>query len=94
MRDQQCGGRALQPDALQLQVHAAAQDLVKRAKRLVEQEHIGLGHQRPRDGHPLAHTTRQLGGQRLLETPQTDQFDQGPDTLAVGGSGAASDVQR
>ena len=35
---------------------------VERAEGLVEQQHVGLGGQRPGDGHPLAHAARELAG--------------------------------
>ena len=59
--DQQGGGRPLGPDPLQLEVEALAGHLVERAERLVEQQDLGVDHQGPGDGHPLAHAARQLG---------------------------------
>ena len=40
---------------------------VERAERLVEQQHVGLGGERPGDGHALAHAAGQLAGQRVGE---------------------------
>ena len=43
---------------------------VEGAERLVEQQHVGLGDERPGDRHPLAHAARQLAGQAVGELGQ------------------------
>src|SRR5260370_30844501 len=60
MRDQNGRGAAFEPDPLQLEIHAPAQDLVESAEWLVEQQHRRLGDQRARDGYSLAHAAGKL----------------------------------
>jgi hypothetical protein len=69
-------GRAgpLGPDALELEVHPLPGHLVERPERLVEEEHLGLDHERPGDRDPLAHAARELGGPGLLEALQPHQL--------------------
>ena len=47
-------------DALQLGLHLLAELEVERAERLVEQEHLGLVHDRARERDPLALAAREL----------------------------------
>ena len=84
MGDEQRRARPLGPDALQLEVEPLAGHLVERAERLVEQQHLGLDHERPGDRDPLAHAARQLRGPRLLEALEADELDQVVDDAVRG----------
>ena len=70
------------PDPLQLDVEALAGHLVEGAERLVEQQHVGIGDERPGDRHALAHPARELRRAGLLEAAQADEVDQAGDAAA------------
>jgi hypothetical protein len=55
MGDEDDGLAPLEPDALQLDVHLPAQDLVEGPERLVKQQEPWLGDQGAGDGNPLPH---------------------------------------
>ncbi len=59
---QQAGARVTQPHVLQLEVHGVAGDGVEGAEGLVQQEHVGVGDERPADRGALGHPDRQLRG--------------------------------
>ena len=48
------------PDADQLLVEHVAGELIERAERLIEQQHVGIAHQRARQRGALLHAARQL----------------------------------
>ena len=62
MRDQHEGDPRLLLEALQLALHLLAQLQVEGRKRLVEQQHAGLGRQRTGQRHALLLAARELGG--------------------------------
>ena len=67
--DQRCDAQfALQ--ALQFNLHAVSELAVERAKGLIEKQHVGLDHDRPRKRHPLTLTARELGRKTRLEPRQ------------------------
>ncbi len=81
MGDEKRGGAGLEPDALQLDVHLPAQDLVEGAERLVEQQEPWLGDQGAGNGNPLPHAAGKLRGQGTLEALEADELDQAADAL-------------
>ena len=54
MRDNDRGDSQFFLDPFELDLHLVAQQPVERTQRFVEQQHIRLDHQRPRQGHALA----------------------------------------
>ncbi|MCY1305838.1 hypothetical protein D9M70_556640 [compost metagenome] len=52
-------------DRFQLDLHLLAQFRIERRKRLVEQEHVRIGRQRPHQGHALALSPGELSGHPL-----------------------------
>ena len=62
MGDQHEGDARLLLEALQLALHLLAQLQVERRKRLVEQQHAGLGRQGTGQRHALLLAARELGG--------------------------------
>ncbi len=74
--DHERGKFALLPDALKLNVHAAAGDGVERTEGFVQQQESGFKTQRTGDGGALAHASGKLAGAGLFEPLQTDQTDE------------------
>ena len=66
---------ALRPDPLELDVEALTGHLVERSERLVEQQHVRRGHERPGDRRPLPHPARELCRARPLEAGEPDELD-------------------
>ena len=58
--------------------HAADADWIEARQRLVEQEHGRVAHQPASDDNFLAHTARQLTGERPLSTDELELFDERP----------------
>ena len=58
----------------------------------VEQQHVGIGDQRPGDRHALAHPARQVRRPGVLEAGQADEVDQAGHAAAARRS--AGDLQR
>ncbi len=61
-------------------MQAAARLEVEGAERLVEQQQVGFGHERPGDRHPLAHAAGQLARQPVGELGQADDPEHLGDT--------------
>jgi len=55
VRDEDDGLAALEPDALQIQIHLLARHGVERAEGLVHQQERGVVDERPDDGDALLH---------------------------------------
>ncbi len=68
-------------DPFELQLHLLAQLEVERAERFVEQQHLGVVHQRPGERHALLLSARHLGGLAALEPDQVDQLHGVADAL-------------
>ena len=66
-----------------LLAHLPAQARVEVRQRLVEQQHRGLQHQRPRDGDALLLAAGELGGEPGVEAGQADRRQRGA-RLVVG----------
>jgi hypothetical protein len=79
--DEQRGSTGVEPDALQLDIHLPAEDLVEGAERLIQEKEPGLGDEGAGDGHPLPHAARKLGRHRLLEALEAHELDQAADAL-------------
>ena len=62
-------------DPLQLDLEALAELEVERAERLVEEEHVGLVDERPRERDALLLAAGQLVGAALLVAGQVDQLE-------------------
>ena len=60
-------------------------------ERLVEAEHLGLQHERPRDGDPLLLPPRELGGEPRVEPLEADQGQLLPRLLVGPAPGHARD---
>ena len=54
--------------------HLLAQLGIERGERLVEQQHVGLQHQRARQRHALPLAARKLGGTARFLAGEADQF--------------------
>ena len=95
MGHQQRGGAAFGPDAQHLQVHALAGDLVQRAERFVQQQHVRLQHQGAGDRRALLHAAGQFAGKGAGEPGQADQFQQlVRRPVGAAGAGPAHHIQR
>ena len=66
----------LDPDPLQLFVHLLAQDLVEPGERLVEEQHLRVECQRPRDGNPAGHAAGERGREGVFETIEADKVQE------------------
>src|SRR5579862_5498466 len=89
----QCSRRAGHPDALQFQVHGAAQYLVERAERLVEEQHGRIRHEGAGDRNTLTHSARKLAGEGVGIAGQADEFNQIVDALAIRAHFPAEDLK-
>ena len=63
--------------ALQLHLHLLAELQVESAQGLVEEQHLGLVHESPGDGHPLLLTAGELVDPALAVTLQVDELQHG-----------------
>ena len=61
--------------SMELLVELLAGDLVERRERLVEQQQVGLGHQRARERGAHAHAARKLGGIAAGGVAEADLLD-------------------
>jgi hypothetical protein len=78
VRDENDGLPGLGDEALELTLHRLARHRVDRRERLVGQQDIRLGDQRPGDADPLLHAAGQLVRVRLFEASQVDEVDVAP----------------
>ena len=62
---------------------------VERAKRLIEQQHLGFHGKSARQGDALALTARKLGGKPVLQPAELDEIQKLPHTAADLGFGRA-----
>ncbi|MNV68256.1 hypothetical protein D3C71_1610930 [compost metagenome] len=76
MGDEQGRGAVFHPDALQLDIHLAAKNLIECAKGFVEEQDFRIGDEGAGNRHALAHAAGQFAGQRLFETLEADEGDQ------------------
>ncbi len=78
----------------QLDLHRLAQPLVERPQGLVQQQHLGLAHQRTGQRHALALAAGQLVGAAPAETLQLDHRQHGLDPGAQRILGAAVSLRK
>jgi hypothetical protein len=74
--DEDRGLARLGPDPQQLELHELAGLRVERGERLVEQEHLRVDRERPRQVHALLHPARQFRRVGVRETGEPDQLDE------------------
>ena len=79
--DEDEGDAALALDALELQLHLAAELEIQRAQRLIQQQHIRLVNQRARNRHALLLAAGKAGNAALFKARQTDQRQHAADLL-------------
>ena len=75
MRDEQRGELLRVEQVDQLVVESLPGDFIERTERFVEQEDLGVQHQRASERAPHLHATGQLLGILVLVTDQVDQLD-------------------
>ena len=68
--------------AAEFVAHLRAQPRIEVAERLVEQQHLGLEHQRARDRHPLLLAARQRRRRTIRKVLHLDQRQRSLDALA------------
>jgi hypothetical protein len=86
VRDEQRGDASLLVEAVQPVAQLLPHAGVQRAEGLVEQEDLGLGGQRPREGDALALPSRELRRQPGPPSSRLDQVEQpvnGPEISAL-----------
>ena len=71
--DEDKGDARLLLDFFQLHLHVLAQLQVQGAQGLVQQQHLGMGHQGPGNGHPLLLAAGQAGDGAVLKPLQGHQ---------------------
>ena len=76
MGNEQGGDARIPLDTTNLFTHLKSHGGIKRAERLIEQEHPRLDRQRSRQRHPLLLTARQLVWKPLLKTSETHEIKQ------------------
>ncbi len=59
----------------EFEIEPFTSELVERAERLVEQQHIGACHQQSCQGHALLHAAGQLAGVDVFETAEPGQLE-------------------
>ena len=79
--DEDEGDAALALNALEFQLHLAAELEVERAQRLIQQQHIRLVNQRARNRHTLLLAAGEAGNAALFKACQTDQRQHAADLL-------------
>ena len=72
---EQYGHPPIAPELVELLVELLAGDLVERRERLVEQQQVGLGHQRARERGAHAHAARELRRIAAGGVGETDPLD-------------------
>ena len=80
-------------DLHQLILHVVADQRIERAERLVHQQHLGIGRERPGEADPLLHAAGELARILVLETLQADHIDLGLGPVADVGTAAACQAQ-
>ena len=63
-------------------VHLARGDRVEAGRRLVEEEHLGIAEQRPRQGHPLPQALRERAARIPRPVAQVDRRESAVDAIA------------
>ena len=76
MGDEEHGLAPLEPDALELEVHALARHGVERAERLVHEQHGGIVDEAAGDRDALLHAARELPGIAVLEALEPDEGEE------------------
>ena len=94
VRDKDDGRAAAFPKPQQIVVQRHPGNLVECGEGFVEQQQIGVGHERAgdRDAHP--HAARQLARISLLEPGETDRAQFGHGALALGRPNPAIEAKR
>ena len=69
MRDEQHRGPVGSPEPQDFILHAHAREGVERAERFIEQEHLGMIDQRPRQGDALRHAAGKMMRECVSEAP-------------------------
>src|SRR5262249_42986077 len=93
-RDEQNGPRAFAEGPQQPLLHLGPGDRVERPERLIEQQHILVGDERPQEADPLPHATGQLCRTDVLEHGQAEPREQRPGLLSGLGPGDSPVFQR
>lgn len=78
----------------QLVLHLPADERVERGERLVHQQHVRVGRERPGEADALAHPARELRGQRVLPAVEPGECDRLARTSAALGATDALDLER
>ncbi len=82
MGHQQEGDANLALDGAQFHLHGLAQSFVQRAQGFVQQQQLGLAHEGPRQGHPLALAAGELIGSAAFQSFQPYRGQHGLDLAA------------
>ena len=75
------------PNRLKLKLEAVASQGIERAEGFVHQQHRRVKGERPGEGGTLAHTTRELVDETVLEAGQVDEINEMASGAGAGGSG-------
>ena len=73
MRDEEDAFSGARPDVEDQFLHLLAGQRVERAQRLIHQEHVGIGGERPRDADSLTHAARKLPDAPVLDALEVNE---------------------